>query len=173
MAAAVTVILFFAMAMLIKKEPSIGDPPPTRNIQILPKIDDTDPGRLKPVRPVNKEMPATPPPDRTKPPRGEGIPIGPNPGPGEREPINTKGMTGTILTYPPPYPEACRSKNAEGAVVVRYDVTDRGEVTNVRVISSANHCFDRTVVKTVLGWKYPPGAPRRDIEQSFAFTLEG
>lgn len=47
-----------------------------------------------------------------------------------------------------------------------------GEVTNVRVISSDNRCFDRAVVRAVLGWKYPPSA-RRGVTERIVFKLDG
>ncbi|MEX0644768.1 MAG: energy transducer TonB [Parvularculaceae bacterium] len=171
MAALVTVVLFFAMAMLIKQEPDTIPPTPTPEIDILFKAVPPRGTPPKPPTSIPKEAPD--PPERVwREPTGKpgGIPIvKPDPG---KPPVETGTMSGATITIAPQYPEACRAKNAEGAVVVRYDVTDRGEVVNVRIISSAHHCFDRPVIKTVLDWKYPPGQPRRGVEQSFYFELQ-
>jgi protein TonB len=76
-----------------------------------------------------------------------------------------------MIKVAPGYPENCRAKAVEGTVIVQFDVTDRGDVTNVQIISSDNSCFDRTVIKTVLGWKYPPRAQYGLVER-FVFELK-
>jgi len=171
MAAAVTVILFFAMAMLIKKEAD-----PVKNVD-PPKFDFVY-NKAPPPQPIprpNPVGPEDPPPTPiTTWPKPEGgpdpIPM-PNPSPVGPTTPDIPKTAGAIIRIPPAYPENCRAKGIEGAVIVQFDVTDRGEVTNVRIMSSDSSCFDRAVIKAVLGWKYPPRAQYGVVER-FSFELQ-
>jgi protein TonB len=77
----------------------------------------------------------------------------------------------------PQYPENCRSRGAQGVVIVEFDVTPEGAVVNPRIVSSADSCLDRTVLRTIASYRYPPtvedGRPvmRRGVQEVFNFQL--
>jgi protein TonB len=170
LAALVTIGLFVLMAGLINQPVRTDPPKDAPNISVIAKIKPTQPKPEPPQRP--KPIDEPPPPDlRTTEPHGPvGPVVAPPPGPAGEIGLKPRKMGGAVIKIRPAYPENCRSRNAQGRVVVQFDVTDRGEVTNVRIISSDHHCLDRTVIKTVLGWKYPPGA-QHGLVESFVFTL--
>ena len=171
LAALVTLGLFILMTGLIRDEVVVDPPKATKDISILAKIIETPTTTTKPPRVDPADAP--PPPDtKWNEPfnhDGKGVTSRPDPTTIDRNPPVFQGTT-PIITVAPQYPEACRSRAAEGEVLVQFDVTDRGEVTNVRIISSDNSCFDRTVIRTVMGWKYPPEA-QQGVIQKFVFSL--
>lgn len=167
-AAAITLILFLIMAGLIGGEAQLAPPRDATSPVITMQPPQPRPTPEKSKRPdILKEVPE--PLSRRTSPTGPGeFPLPTPERPSPDKPDFRGG--GAVVTIAPGYPEQCRSRGAEGAVVVEFDVNERGEVTNARVVSSDNRCFDRTVVRTVLGWKYPPGA-RRTVRERFVFTL--
>lgn len=171
MAAVVTVVLFLAMAMLIKKEadPGTNVDPPKLEIVYKPKPSPPTPGKPPPFDP---DQVPDPPDTGWRRPDGNPDPIPiPSPDPVGPAVPDIPKTGGAIIRIPPTYPENCRAKGIEGAVIVQFDVTDRGEVTNVRIVSSDSSCFDRAVIKAVLGWKYPSRAQYGVIER-FSFELQ-
>ena len=84
-----------------------------------------------------------------------------------------------VVKLPPAYPESCKARGASGVVIVEFDVTAEGNVVNPRIISSADGCFERTVLSTIQKWKYPPpqedgrAVARRGVREAFRFELEG
>jgi periplasmic protein TonB len=60
-----------------------------------------------------------------------------------------------ISTPQPPYPEQARSDGVEATVVVRFVVTETGDVTNVTVVRG-HPLFDAGVLATVKGWRFKP-----------------
>lgn len=178
-AALVTAALFALMAAMIS-QPLAELPPPTPlpEIQITPKLVDPNPKPPKPIRPVKTEPP---PIDLPRTTRGDKpvvthqtpdhTPADVNPGDG------TGALAAPLIRIAPPYPERCRARGAEGEVLVQFDVAADGSVVNPRIIESADRCFDRTVLKAVAGWKYPPAArngaavPRLGVIERFSFRL--
>ncbi|WP_437661496.1 energy transducer TonB [Sorangium sp. So ce1182] len=55
----------------------------------------------------------------------------------------------------PPIPEAARSAGIEATVVVRFVVTEAGEVTNVTIVRG-HPLFNDVVLATVKAWRYRP-----------------
>lgn len=173
LAAAITAGLFIVMAGMIRQE----EPPPepgldSPKIEIIAKKKSTPPTKSEWKRPTTQEPPEIDIPDTGRQPK-------PTPGPGPfGEPTATDDTPGDfpvnfatpVIKAPPQYPEQCRSSNAEGTVVVQFDVTDKGEVTNVRIISSDHRCFDRAVTRAILGWRYPPER-RQGLIETFTFRL--
>ena len=179
MAALVTAGLFVLMAALIRQPlANLPPPKPLPDIQITAKLIDPEPLPPKPVEPVKHDPPpleiqhagrsdkptvALETPEHTPkdldPGQGTGIVVAP------------------LIHIAPQYPERCRSRNAEGEVLVQFDVASDGSVVNPRIIESADSCFDRTVLKAVSGWKYPPAmrngspAPRYGLVERFSFQL--
>ena len=180
-AAIITALLFLAMGWMIRQEGPPAEPVDTPDISILAK--------LKPTPPRPKFEP--PPRDKVEPPPetkidfpkstdpGGRIDVGPLPGPkgGDGVKIITSVLQPTVK-FPPSYPENCRSKGAQGVVIVEFDVTPEGNVINPRIISSADSCFDRTVLRSIANWKYTPqtdadGRPKvqRGVREFFNFQL--
>lgn len=170
LAAAVTLGLFIMMTALIAQDSRTDPPRDPGDLSILAKIIETQPTPIKPPK-VNPDD-APPPPETKweKTTERVGPVINLPPGGVVVDPPKAGDGARPIITLAPQYPEACRARGAQGVVLVQYDVTARGEVTNVRILSSDNSCFDRTVIKTIMGWKYPPEA-RRGVIQRFVFSL--
>lgn len=178
MAALVTAALFFLMAELIRNK-GVDLAPPRQNpdLNILAEPPPETRYDNKPPRPV----PLKPPPETQMefPKSGrptDGVPVGPGTVPAPGKPTGPTGQfSGAVIKVTPPYPEGCRSKGAEGVVVVQFDVTPEGNVTNARVIESPNACFVRPILKAVSGWKYPPSASgsqmRYGLVETFNFQL--
>lgn len=174
-AALVTTALFIFMAAMIWTEgPVIDDPKPTPVFKITPR-EPPEPRQTKlPPKPVKQKEPET----IVEPWRREG---GPNPVPtvptGKIDPTGPGDYvvpTAPVIKIAPQYPESCRSKQAEGVVVVQFDVTPEGNVVNARIIESSHRCFERTVLATVEKWKYPPSgssAMRYGFVEYFSFEL--
>lgn len=55
----------------------------------------------------------------------------------------------------PPYPDEARRQGVEATVVVKFVVTESGEVTNVTIVRG-HPMFDALVLSTVRGWRYKP-----------------
>lgn len=177
----VTLGLFFAMAMLIR-QPETGwtTPKPIEKIIITRQITETLPGTVEPPKPIEKEQPPIEierTPAGKKPEIKAEIPqqdIG-NEGPGDL----TGAVAAPLIRVAPAYPERCRSKGAEGTVLVQFDVAPDGSVVNPTILESDDACFNRTVLRAVSGWKYPPayrgGAPvtRYGVIERFSFRLAG
>jgi protein TonB len=79
----------------------------------------------------------------------------------------------------PRYPEALRSVNVEGEVVVQYIVDARGRVEpgSIKILSSAHNLFADAVRRALLEARYRPaevgGNPVRQlVEQPFQFKLD-
>jgi protein TonB len=175
LAAAITAGLFVMMSAMIRQDPTLLPPAPPFDPEILATI--PEPEARSRTRPDPRERIEPPPPvDKKwieKEPRpgggGGGVIPGGEPKDFDLPPV---GFARPIIKVPPAYPEQCRSAGAEGTVIVQFDVTDAGEVVNVRIISSAHRCFDRAVIKAVSGWKYP--AERRvGVTETLTFQLEG
>jgi len=181
-AAAITLGLFAMMAGLIKMDKGpLAEPKDSPDIQITARLKDRDP-RPDPPRPPQLldnppeiDIPRTLPGDKPG-------PIFDLPGAGkfEIDPGDTGGPVGApVIRVAPLYPENCRARGAAGHVVVQFDVTPEGGVTNVQIIESPDRCFDRPVRRAVSKWKYPPrydnGRPvmRYGVVEVFNFELTG
>ena len=180
-AALVTLGLFAFMAGVIQKTP----PPHGKTRDALPPITFEPPPEVAITKTEVPQIPENAPPP-TKTTWDEPT--------GEREFINFEGtpepidktvgtISGSTLLFPevkfaPQYPNACQSRGAEGSVVVEFDVTPEGNVINPRILSSDDRCFNRTVLQSVLHWKYPPdvsgGKPklRRNVVERISFQLK-
>jgi protein TonB len=177
-AAIITAALFFAMAWMIRQEAPPLNPPNETELSILPKLEATEPTKQKIVRPPKIAEPedmVIPPSARQRPPAD--IEIDP-PTKIEKtviDPIGYRRMQ-PVFKPAPQYPEACRSRGAQGVVIVEFDVTPEGDVVNPRIVSSPNPCFDRTVLRAVAGYRYPPAdgdrpVMRRGVQEAFNFQL--
>ncbi len=177
MAALITAGLFFMMAQLIKDR---GEelPPPKPSLQLRITAE-PPPSESTPVKPPREVLKKTPPETKLDfPPvdRKGGTPVDPGPFEVERIPPTDGGViAGPTIKVPPAYPESCRSRGITGSVIVEFDVTPEGNVVKPRVVQTPNACFNRTVIKAVSGWKYPPaanGGMRYGVIERFNFQLE-
>lgn len=61
----------------------------------------------------------------------------------------------------PEYPRKALALGIEGKVVVRYDITPHGRVSNVRIVKAEpNTVFNRSVRRAMRFWQYQPNAAR-------------
>lgn len=174
----ITAGLFFMMAEMIKNR-NEGYPPSKQapDLKITAEIPPPTPDPIKPIRPVAPEDPPEPIETRSTRSKRPTHPL-PAPDPVKVEPVGgAMPMGGPSIKITPTYPEGCRSKGAEGVVVVEFDVTPEGDVTNVRITSSPDRCFDRPIRNAVAKWKYPPAsnngrpAMRYGLVEVFNFQL--
>ena len=177
MAALITVGLFFMMAHLIKDK---VDPWPDPRPEIDLKVTADKPRNRPEIDPPDQTIPKDIPETEMEFPKSEKVPDGirvpPNKTPVDtKPPIVGNSLSGAVIKIPPPYPESCRTKGIEGTVVVQFDITPEGNVTNAQVIQTPNQCFVRTVLKSVSGWKFPPvssgSAMRYGVIEKFDFRL--
>lgn len=61
-----------------------------------------------------------------------------------------------IFKVSPNYPATAIARGLEGTVLVQYDVTTTGQVTNVVVLESSNRVFDNAAVAAAYRFKYKP-----------------
>jgi len=76
----------------------------------------------------------------------------------------------------PEYPMKARQEGIEGFVKLMIDITDKGTVTNVRIIESEPRRYFETAAKrAVLRWKYDPlvvdGTPTADYDIPVTLTF--
>lgn len=89
------------------------------------------------------------PPPAITPPPPKPLPIGP-----VQLPENATAPV--ALSKPSPvYPEAARTEGIEMTVVVKYVVTERGDVTNVRILKG-HPLLDADVMRVVKSWRFSP-----------------
>ncbi|WOI53957.1 TonB family protein [Parvularcula sp. LCG005] len=176
----VTVVLFLVMFGLIRQEMQMADPVERPVLTIGRQIVDTPP-----ARPVQRIVEFPPPPPvvtttRTRETDPTGPTIAPPAVPTTITEIGPVSLTGLqpLIRIPPSYPQSCAARNLSGRVVVQYDVTNGGAVTNVRVISATDRCFERNARQTIEGWKYRPstgatsGLQASDLTQTLVYDLE-
>jgi protein TonB len=84
------------------------------------------------------------------------------------------------VRIPPDYPEKClaNAKKKE-AVLIEFDVSPEGKVTNAKVIDTTNACFDGAALASVQRWKYRPAKDengerrwRRGVQTVTTFELQ-
>jgi periplasmic protein TonB len=178
-AALITAGLFTLMAGLIQR-PTIDLAQPQENAKIEILAQEHPPEGPSPNDP--KKLEKDPPETIIPPAPAQGKPTGVRVAPLKKaNPVDlTRGrgqITTPVIKHAPPYPEACRSRAAEGGVLVQFDVTPEGGVVNIQILQSDDSCFNRTVRKTVAKWKYPPayrnGRPitRYGVIERFSFQL--
>lgn len=164
------------------------------NDEIGPIADGPPAPELPKVRPDSGPAP-TPPDQRPSPPKSQPpsdpptvdwdekdgpilVGVGPGKtGPGDFTEIKIEKVGQPLIKLATTYPESCRSKNIEGNVVIRYDVTKNGQVINATIISSPHKCFNRSALRTVENWKYSAsgeggnGIAYSGVMTTFTFSL--
>jgi len=183
----VTMGLLFLMQYLVEVSEAAGTPHRKKiDLTWLAVIEDTPvvPRDIRPPRP-------TPPPDerRSRPPIDSGeefIPVGPPPV------VDTPSDTGwklkalnqtdgglmTIVAVQPSYPQIARDRGLEGQVIVRFDVSEMGTVTNVEIVESSSRMFNRAAINAAQKFRFKPkivdGMPRMSygVQRMFTFEME-
>lgn len=172
-AAAITAALFLLMAAMIRTDAQISPPGEQEAISIVPKLIDSRPDRTK--RPPQEKLKDPPPIDRRPAEKSDLPPIdarGADPDRTiKRETLPGLKFRSASIKVAPQYPEQCRARGVQGRVVVQFDVTDEGETTNIRIVSSADSCLVRAVIRAVSGWRYPPQT-QRGLVEVFDFRLD-
>ncbi len=178
LAVAVTVGLFLVMNGMISKPVDFPPPGNYADIKINPDIPDPDGPEPPDLGPTTITEPTPPriPTTYTDPNRRTPDPIVIDPAPpsgGGGEDIGIPKILSPIVRIEPPYPERCLNRGKEGNAMVEFDITAEGAVTNVRVISSSDRCFNhRSVIDAVSRWRYsPPGKLVRGQRTTLTFTL--
>jgi len=177
-AAAITVGLFFFMAGLIRQgDVELGTEKPVIDLTITAQREDTKFTREELRTKIPEKAPETILDFDRKSGDPDPVRVDPTPFKVDPDPPGPEGVAiGPVITIAPPYPEGCRTKGAEGIVIVEFDISPEGNVMNPRVIESPDRCFDRPIIRAVSGWKYPPsrdGRMRYGAVQQFKFELEG
>ncbi len=141
-AALVTAALFALMAAMIS-QPDDGwtTPKPTPRIVITAQIIESPVLPPKPVKPIEEKQPpieirktiaGARPPVPVDPPAHTPVETGPGDGAGL--------IAAPLIRVAPAYPERCRSRGAEGTVLVQFDVAADGSVVNPVIIESSDSC---------------------------------
>lgn len=162
---AVTTALLWVMHHLIESGQAVMTDTPSRHpVTFVKPIDDT------PVRtrePIQRKIPPPPiVPAHTAPtdPTGKSIPVGPTvlPAPPERT-IFSNGFVGfgdgaliNIINAQPEYPVRAMTQGLEGYVIVSFDVTELGTVTNVQVVESSSRLFEKAAIDAAYRSRYKP-----------------
>lgn len=186
MATIATVCLLYSMYLLVHQDfpdviekPHIPIPPVTMKIPEYIAVRLPEP----PVRPVEIVAPKSV--DVFEPittePNGGGISIDPiviakPPVTGE---FIMEGQMLPFVKVAPAYPSNAAMKGIEGYVDVLFDVTEIGTTTNIRVVGfSPSTIFNKSVIKSIKGWKYKPNVvdgiavKTFDIKERIRFNLD-
>lgn len=110
------------------------------------------------------------------------VPIPPPPGPPvddfEMSFGHTDGPLVNVMDVRPVYPQQAVARGIEGFVTVKFDVTEAGSVTNVRVIESSHSIFERAAREAALRSKFRPrvvdgvAQPTADLVRRYRFSLD-
>ena len=79
----------------------------------------------------------------------------------------------------PTYPRRALQKGIEGSIVMSFNVSPTGEVTDVRVSETTGNAFIRSATNAVESYEFPPcvtnGLARtvEDVSVRYEFNLEG
>lgn len=182
-----TTILIFVMHYLIEVSEAVESMPRQRMLlTFLPQLDDTpvQPHEPPPVRP---DPPLAPPPlipptESSSETPGIGIPIAP-PHPPVRQNVpavlgNTNGPLFNIIAVQPNYPLAASQRGQEGYVIVSFDVTEMGAVSNVVIIETSSSVFNKSAIDAAYRFRYKArmvdGVPYASsgLRKRFKFKME-
>ncbi|MEM8935377.1 MAG: energy transducer TonB [Pseudomonadota bacterium] len=180
----VTGLLFLFMSSMIRQEIELDEERDALSINITAQIEDTDLNANQEFKRPTLDTPPPPPPavnDPSNRPALDGVradipnlDVNLNIGSG----FNPDRDAQPLVRIPPQYPDRCQGR-ADGreVVVVMFDVTPEGQVTNVEVTDSTNSCFHRAAIRAAERWKYQPKIVdnqaqwRRGVVTQFTFEL--
>lgn len=184
---AMTAFLIFVMNYLIEVSEAVESTPRDRmTLEFLPQLDDTE------VQ-VNEPPPVMPDPPVAPPPLVPPTELSPDteligiPRPPAARPVNTHvpPVLGTanrplinIIAVQPNYPLAASQRGLEGHVIVAFDVTEMGTVSNVIVVESSNRVFNKAATDAAYRFRYKArmidGVPQGStgLRKLFRFEME-
>jgi protein TonB len=184
----VTLALFYAMQALIELQPGVVQEPRDRAVlgdwlRLIPEeellVDDFVPP------PKDFIEPPLPPETRPPVPEGDGLPVPPDPGPGTPpgpEPwvpgAQIDSLLVSVMKVAPQYPADLAARDVEGYVIVRFDVTETGTVTNIRVEASSHRGFEKAAMRAAARFRYQPkivdgvAIPVKGLRNRFVFRME-
>ncbi len=90
----------------------------------------------------------------------------------------TDGPLVALVRVAPVYPMIAITRELEGFVVVEFDVSENGQVTNARVIESSSRVFDAAAIKAAQRFKFKPrvldgvALATYGIQNLFRFNLD-
>ena len=163
LAVMMTMMLFYAMYMLIKNDQmpeSIKPTPPIPNVNLTIPKEIPIQQEVKIVKPVEQKLPPriivpntidadtkpgipTVDPVIVEPPKITGVLM--------------NGQSLPIVKVAPVYPNAAATKGIEGFVDVVFDVTETGATENIQIVyAEPSTIFNSAVLKSVARWKYKP-----------------
>jgi protein TonB len=182
-----TAFLIFVMNYLIDVSEAVESTPrDPMTLEFLPQLDDTEVQVDEPP-PVMPDPPVAPPP--LVPPTelsSESELIG-IPQPPPAQPVNTHvpPILGTannplinIIAVQPNYPAAASQRGLEGHVIVAFDVTEIGTVSNVVVVESSSSVFNKAARDAAYRFRYKArmidGVPQGStgLRKLFRFEME-
>lgn len=183
----ITAFLIFVMNYLIEVSEAIESKPRDRmSLDFLPQIDDT-------VVQVDEPPPVMPDPPVAPPPLVPPTELSPEteligiPRPPPAQPVNTRisAILGTannplinIIAVQPNYPAAASQRGLEGHVIVVFDVTEMGTVSNVVVVESSSSVFNKAAIDAAYRFRYKArmidGVPHGSsgLRKLFRFEME-
>ena len=177
--------LLYVMQLLIGMQPgAVSEPRPGMIANWI--------GKLKPLPPPPPPEPIIDPADLTNvvlPPvrgsySGPGTPVYVPLGEPEPPPLPTfavpkfaDGPLVVLLRISPTYPLVARSRGLEGYVIVQFDVSTDGYATNITVVESSDHMFEKAAIEAARRFKFKPrvvdGIPQVSggIQNLFRFVM--
>ena len=180
-----TTFLIFVMHYLIEVSEAVESlPREPMTLTFLPQLDDTpvQPHESPPVRPVPPVAPPplVPPTELNSETPGIGIPLAPPPPPVNQHAPTELGTNNNplinIISVQPNYPLAASQRGQEGHVIVSFDVTELGTVSNVVVIQSSSSVFNKPAIDAAYRFRYKArmvdGVPRASTGLRKLFTFE-
>ena len=158
-----TAFLIFVMNYLIEVSEAVESTPRDRMpLVFLPQLDDTevqvdDPPPPMPDPPVTPP-PLVPPTELSPETALLGIPRPPPAQPDNTHIPPTQGTANSplikIIAVQPNYPPSASQRGLEGHVIVAFDVTEMGTVSNVVVVESSSSVFNKAAIDAAYRFRY-------------------
>lgn len=183
----VTALLIFVMNYLIEASEAVESTPRKHMmLHFLPQIEDTEVqiDKQTPVKPVPPAPtpPLTPPTEPRSDTGGIGLPKAIPAPPVTRDLPTVLGAVNNapinIIAVQPNYPMAASQRGLEGYVIVVFDVTAMGTVSNVVVIESSSSIFNKAAIDATYRFRYKArmvdGVPQAStgLHKLFRFEME-
>ena len=182
-----TTFLIFVMNYLIEVSEAVESTPrPRMTLELGRQVEERD-VIVEKLPPVMPDPPAPTPPlvAPTEPIDGtEVIGIRPAP-PGPPREIQVPPVLGTannalinIIAVAPTYPLIASQRGLEGHVIVVFDVTEMGTVSNVAIVESSSSVFNKAAIDAAYRFRYKArmidGVPRPSsgLRKLFRFEME-
>ncbi|MCB1644529.1 MAG: energy transducer TonB [Pseudomonadales bacterium] len=183
-AATVTTALFYLMLSLLADLEVPDEIVPTINVDWV-KVTELEPPAIRErriQRPVDPaEVPDPPKPtttlaSETVVPYGEQVITKPK-GPDEINLAPTDGEAVVIVRVQPSYPSTAAQRGIEGYVVVAYDIDEKGQAFNARVVENfPSGIFDKAALKALGRFRFKPqivnGKATTAYGMHYRFTFE-